>query len=376
VLTGMVAAGLCLDALSRFLGLAPTALYDHIVRLGLRTPPDAPFRSAGARGWSEEDVRRLIAWRPIGVHPEVIGDSLSKPRKASAVRAKCRRVGLAAPPRGSLFRPDPAALRRLSGLGAAIDPLAPVERYIRPVGPLLPGFEPAPQPARPKPPRRASATSAPTRPEGQHELGLLGDVAGTGHALPAVPETPRASPTIVPPAPAPAAVSPIPQNDEEVDFSSLTWIGRLRSPATYRQAVYAIGMLLMSGLHYRVAAEMTGRSAASLRTIRTRIGVPVDQDRGKTTLDFDIDVANATRVLGNWIVRKGMMAEGQRGPASYFWVQKHDRSTWYPPSRRTRDHLIEGRSPHMTIITRGMLDEAAARGRPLYSKAGCVAHAS
>ena len=508
VLTGMVAAGLCLEALSRFLGLTRAALYEHIVRLGLRTPPDAPFRSAGARGWSDEDVRRLVAWRPVGVHPEVIGESLSKRRKAAAVRAKCRRIGLAAPSRRLLFRPDPAALRKLTGPGPADASLSPAAKYGRPAGPTLPGFEAAPQS---RPTRRTGGMRDLAHAEDQPELELLADIGLTEQAGPVVPEIPTVTASdlaepgaaasdavdtsaarpksaarnrpgrsflkpqgvttanplgepgaaasdavdtsvaaaevgrteqaepIVPETPtvtardlaepsgaasdavdtsaaaaeagrteqagpllpeipavkasnraerdaaasdasdrstACAEARPIPQTIEDVDFADLRWIGRLRSPAAHLPATWAIGMLVMSGLHWREAARMTGKSAAALRTLRTRIGAPVDHDREKSTSTFDPVVATATREKGHWIVRKGLRTEDQRGPVTYFWVSRHDRSTWYPPTRRKRDHLIEGRSPIMTIFTRAMLGDEAARYEPRSARAGSPAMAS
>jgi hypothetical protein len=385
VLAGMVGAGLCLEALSRFLGLTRSALFDHIIRLGLPTPPDTAFRSPGARGWSVEDVQRLIAWRTAGVHPEVIGESLARPRRAGAVRAKCRRIGLAAPPRKSLFRPSAAELCGLSGGRAPLaEPLSPVEKCSRAAGPAVSDFVSTID--APKPTRCTDRARSRGRPEGQQELGLLGVVGGAEQALSVVPETPTlttsnlADRDVAPSdafetSTAAAEAAPIPQTIEDVDFADLTWIGRLRSPPTHLPAVWALGMLVMSGLHWREAAKMTGKSAAALRTIRTRIGAPVDRDRDKLTRAFDIVVATATREKGNWIVRKGRVTEDHRGPATYFWVPKHDRACWYAPTRRKRDHLIEGRSPIMTIVTRAMLRDEATKYEPRPAKAGSLAMA-
>ena len=366
VLTGMVTAGLCLEALCQFLGLTRSALYGHVVRLGLRTPADRPVRSAGPRGWPVEDVRTVIKLRPIGVHPEIIGQCLSQPRNAGAVRAKCRRIGLAAPPRKSLFRPDPAELRRLLGLDPLAETQSPSERCGRTAGPALPGFEPS-QPATLKPTRRGSPAQPPVRVEGQRELGLHGIIAGTEHVRANVLDTPsiRPSPRLTPFTA--AASQQFPASVAELDFNALTWIGDLRSPGVNEVAVYAIGMLIMSGLHYSVVARMTGKSPAAVRTIRTRIGVPVDgKFREKSTDIFDSDAADATRVLGGWIVRRGPATDDQRGLPTYFWVHKNDFRTRLPPTKRKRDRQIEGRSPIMEIITRAMIDEAAAKGEPIW----------
>jgi hypothetical protein len=102
VLVGMVGAGLGAEALCRFLGLTRSGLDEHIVRLNLNTPADKALRRPSANGWSIHDTQKLIAWRCVGVHPEVIGARLSTRRSASAVRAKARRLGLGAPPRKAL----------------------------------------------------------------------------------------------------------------------------------------------------------------------------------------------------------------------------------------------------------------------------------
>src|ERR1700756_1413375 len=109
VLAGMVAAGQGIHAICLYLGLTRAALDEHVVRLGLRSPHDRPFRNPGPRGWSLIDTIRLIAWRVRGIHPETIGQRLG--RSANAVRAKSRRLGLPRPGRKSLRRVDPAGLK-------------------------------------------------------------------------------------------------------------------------------------------------------------------------------------------------------------------------------------------------------------------------
>jgi len=93
VLAGMVAAGLGAEAISLYLGLARTALFERLVELGLPAPHDRPLRRAGGRhSWSTEDVQQLIAWWVAGIHVRSIAVGLGRSR--SAIYAKRRRIGL------------------------------------------------------------------------------------------------------------------------------------------------------------------------------------------------------------------------------------------------------------------------------------------
>ena len=125
VLAGMVAAGQGILAICLYLGLSHKALDDHLVRLGLRTPPDRPLRNPGPKGWSTLQTIYLIVWRVAGIHPETIAQRLSQlgpPRSANAVRAKARRLGIPRPDRKSLRKVDPATLPYpVAGLGAIAD---------------------------------------------------------------------------------------------------------------------------------------------------------------------------------------------------------------------------------------------------------------
>jgi hypothetical protein len=71
VLAGMVAAGQGIHAICLYLGLTRAALDEHVVRLGLRSPHDRPFRNPGPRGWSLIDtICRITApmTEPIARH--------------------------------------------------------------------------------------------------------------------------------------------------------------------------------------------------------------------------------------------------------------------------------------------------------------------
>lgn len=195
VLAGMVRAGQGIEAICCFLGLCRTVLDDHLVRLGLSRPHDRPLRKPGPRGWSDEDARRLIAWRLAGVHPEIIGQRLDRQRSANAVRAKARRLGLEPPPRKLLYKPTPETLR-----DPAPGPLFRAQSPTRAATPAelcgtvagevsvrgkSDGGAVAPHPSA-GPPDEPSAGDAPKPrdgreacPEGQRELPLFSLVGGT-----------------------------------------------------------------------------------------------------------------------------------------------------------------------------------------------------
>ncbi len=368
ILAGMVRAGLCADALCQLLDLSRTLLDEHIVRLGLCTPGDRPFRRPAAAGWSVADTQRLIAWRAAAVHPEVIGNSLDRQRSASAVRTKARRLGLTAPARAELFRPDPAALiRQRPDFGFAA-PASPQTNCGRAAGPVTVRLADTTAPAS-APGTKIAARHPPS--EGHRELALFGIVGGTAHNPPIrlkSPPAPDACRDLPPleaaglrPKEIPAAV-PVPRTREEIDYDNLTWIGALKQPLTNELAVFAVGMLFMSGLHWRAVAGRVDVTPGALRTLRTRMRIPVDPDRGKICQVFDSGVARATMERGAWLVRRSLRAEKQQGADEYFWVERSDRGTRFSPHRRKRDRMIERRSPEMTIITRAQLD-AEARAR-------------
>jgi len=106
----MIAAGQGVHALCLFLHLSRDTLEAHIVRLRLATPHDRPMRKAGAKAWSIPDTILAIFLRLAGVHPETIGQALSQPRSANAVRTKLRRMGIRGPGRKELFKPEPTSL--------------------------------------------------------------------------------------------------------------------------------------------------------------------------------------------------------------------------------------------------------------------------
>ena len=160
------------------------------------------------------------------------------------------------------------------------------------------------------------------------------------------------------------AVKPIPATRETVDFSDLSWIPSVKHPLTHEPTVYAVGMLMMSGLHYRVAARLVGKTAASFRTLRTRMGVPIDRDRNKMVQTFDLDVAKATAERGEWIVARSLWGDKQRdgAPRLFFWKRMRDRNTHMSPVLRARDPMFSRQPPEMTIITRQKLEAEERSG--------------
>ena len=309
LLSGMVCAGLTLDALCSYLALTRETLFVELVRLGLPTPPDIPLRKPAARGWTIQEIQRLIAWRSSGVHPEAIGEHLSRPRSANAVRAKARRLGLPVPPRKSLFRPTREQL---------LLPLS-LEASVR---------APSRQPLEKRTPPSAVVG----------DQGLL-----------------RLTP------------KPVPTTVEELDLADLTWIGGLRGRrgrpgaamdgiTTNRAAVYAVGLITCAGVDRHVAAALLGLSVPAYRTLRTRLGVPPVANKTAFTGVFDREVGEET------IKRSGLeiVASIKRGddrPPLFFWRFSDERQVRLAPHERLRRSRGEvGFAKPVTIVTRAVLD--------------------
>ena len=386
VLGGMVAAGQGIQALCLFLDLTRSALDEHLVRLGLATPHDRPLRQSGRHPWSVRDAVRLIAWRIAGVHPEVIGLRLR--RTANAVRAKAWRLGIKAPGRKALHKPDPATLTDpMPGFGfgspdgpscqassAAACGRAAGAVSIRGAGDdtgatVLPtgvppdghGTQPpaevgAPQPA-PEP--AAQSVARPTlqqvprfapsrggrvrsRSAGQFELSLPEVVGGadkTGHG--------QQSEAVVAPPPV------IPRTEAEVDLNGdLTWVGTVHRPLTNRVVVWVCGMLMLGGLHWKEAALRLGMTPGEFRTFRTRCAIPVDYNHKKLTNVFNEAIARATCERSGYVVKQSIKTGNNGGKSGkWFWVHKDDRNTRVSPTERRREHQIEGRSNTVSIVT-------------------------
>ena len=373
LLRGMVAAGQGLQAIIDYLDLSRTALEEHIVRLGLPMPHDrARRRACGRNPWLDDDVRRLIAWRLAGVHPETIALRLG--RSVGSIRSKSRRLGVPAPARKVLRRLDPQQLDDppldlWSGLSAdCAVPASPVSRCGTVAGaPLVPAA-PSTVPSTPAfvaeiksaaradqgalaltaaqtVERAAAAAKAPTvrtrgsrvpgrRPEGQRELNLLRVIGGTESGK---------------------AEVPVPQEHRAVDFSGdLTWMAQMTTPAKNEIFVWTLGLLFLSGMHWRKIAERIGHKPGAVRTMRTRFGIPIASDRRLLTTDLDDLRAKMTCVVSGYIL-KFCNESG-----TYFWCHRDDRFCNTAPMVRRRkglrDQRIEGRSPVFKLLSRAQID--------------------
>ena len=281
LLAGMIAAGQGLEAICLYLGLTQAAVFANVVRLGLKSPSDRPYRRPGPRGWSVLDTTRLIVWRLAGVHPETIGQRLG--RSANAVRAKARRLGVPAPPRSSLRRLDPhslanpelAVFRELERTFEESRAQDPVDLCGRAAGPVsIRGGADRPAPAaalaHPTPAPSAPAAAAPDgattgrtirargrgleRPPGQRELPLL-------HIV-------RSEPSVVAEAAesGPAVIAP--QSEADVDLGGdLRWIGQVVHPLQSEVAVWAASMLYLGGLHWKQITKRIGKTVGATRSL-------------------------------------------------------------------------------------------------------------
>lgn len=266
VLAGMVAAGLGLEAICLYLSLSRAVLDDSLVRLGLPTPHDRPLRRPGYRGWSTTDIIRLIAWRVAGIHPETIGARLGG-RSAAAVRAKCRRLGIPAPPRNLLHRLDPVTL---------VDP--------------TPGFSTPVFVHAAKPDEQIKHPSA---------TATCGTAAGAatwaspGAALRTV-DAPEPELPPPPAAPDPEVAAPTPQpapNELRLAIES----ARAAKRPIQKDPKVAMALILrfFSGQHYKAIAKDMGMTASQLASHRTRFEIPSDPDRSKLRDIYNEEVGRA-----------------------------------------------------------------------------------
>jgi hypothetical protein len=349
VLTGMVGAGFGIAAICLYLDLTRAALDLSLARLGLRTPHDRPLRKQSAKCWSIVDTRRLILWRQTGIHPDVIGVRLN--RSANAVRGKARRLGIPAPDRKTLRRVDPWSLPDPApGFGfpcpASAESSAPnANTHSSPKthgAPPNADADDSRHPARPTtdaPPaslrgnrgRKTPAQRelpllrvvpaeepvspqealAPTQPVtttpvldaiAPGEISTATEPVGTITIAPATEATApdlaasvagnsvkAAAAQRVPAAPRKAFV--FKHDEATTEDDDLTWVGKLQHVIYDKEAVRLIGMRQMGLEHWRTTASVLGLTPGQLKTIRTRIDLPIDRDRRKFGDTYDPELA-------------------------------------------------------------------------------------
>ena len=353
-----------LEAICLYLGLTQAAVFANVVRLGLTSPSDRPYRRPGPRGWSVLDTTRLIVWRLAGVHPETIGLRLG--RSATAVRAKARRLGIPAPPRSSLRRldpqsladPEPGVFRALADAPDGLSGRGAADLCGRMAGPVSirggagwPSRDPAPASISPLPqpvPAVQAEGSAPSarqlrahgrglgleRPPGQRELPLLHIVKSEPSV---VAKTAESRPAVI-----------APQSEADVDLGGdLRWIGQLAHPLQSEVAVWAASMLYLGGLHWKQIAKRIGKTVGATRLLLSRAELPRDPDRRKFSDRFDERAARATLAASGYEVTQ------DRESKRCFWRHKKDRATVRRDRQYRREHgLIERYSRQwITLIT-------------------------
>lgn len=333
VLAGMVAAGQGIEAICLYLCLGRAALDDALVRLGLQTPHDRPLRRGGPKAWSVLDTMRLIFWRVACIHPATIAERLTAggpiPRSVGAVRAKLRRLGIPAPPRRELRRPDIATLvdpepgfvyaaaaaaptradtpnatdlcgtaagpawTRTEAPSAVVVPLSPGGVSLHPAAVTAGPVTDAPAGRRGA--RRANKAAA------QRELQLfrVAPAGGTEQApgdkeiaATEIAATEIAAPVarIIPPQP----VAPSHPDPAVRAAGDLSWIAGLRRIETNEEAVLLISMRYFGGQNWRQIAEAVGDKVARIRTALTRVWLPRDHDRKKFCATYCVEQARAT----------------------------------------------------------------------------------
>lgn len=361
VLVGMVAAGLGIEAICDYLGLTRGLLDHSLVRLNLPTPHDRPRRKAGSRkgAWTVEQVRAAIQWRLQGVHPDNIGQRVGR-RSGNAVRAKLRRLGVPNPPRDKVRRCDPSQMpavtefwfpspagdshgvRTSASASAAMPATAPKPKQeAAPVTPF-------PAVAAKVAPRPQANRSARRKAPGQRELSVLQDVnAGRNVSTPTtavasssdrsnevVTATTQPSASLLPAPAIRSSVSPnrpVPPPSQQRSLSlpstpesevrqvtgadeDVSWVSGIQDIIHNRKAVSVIADLHFGLLYWRSAADRLGMTSSRLRTIRTRIDIPLDHNRKKFTNVYDPDLARQNWVAcGCTLVHEPQIPDGRRG---------------------------------------------------------------
>ena len=379
VLAGMVAVGLGMEAICLYLGLPRGVLHESLIRLGLATPHDRLLRKPGARSWLVLDTMRLIAWRVTGVHPETIGQRLGRSPNAIRAKARrlglqppgrkmLRRVdpatlvdplpgfgchtpgfepvndtlGSAMSRCGTSSGPVPARSDWTAGRprqadaaqsDAATTAIVCRPSPVAPVAPVAHAVSAAPAasvaPAKSTLAEAAARNGsverpvAPRRAPGQRELQLFG-------VVPAAPTRPAGDAAVVArssgqpvsrtsPSPRSSATLPALPLDLSKGFApgeDLTWVGRSTRIAFTESLVRLVSLRAFGGEHWKITAKALGFTEPALRTLRTRIDLPIDLGRSRKSGAYDHERALFALAKSGWEMFKDI------DNARWFWRLK------------------------------------------------------
>ena len=378
VLTGMIRAGLGVEAICAYLGMS-RAIFDYnLIRLDLPTPHDRPRRRGGRRPWSDDEVRCAIYWRRIGVHPESIG--LSFHRSTSAVRNKLYRLGVPAPDRRKLHKVDPATLKHIApDLGFPVPPEQQVSSATTNSGgmshtvfAIVPA---ATETGRAVQTIVLTEKGARTRRDGgapgQSELTLLRDVpsrkAKPANVLDvAVVDTPREQNR--------EALLPVCKTTDDGGRGEARIIGpadlieqyrvagKVRYPDTNDAYLKWLTLLYLGGMHYRAMAAYLGRTPSAVQAILYRMQIPRDTDRAKFGRTCDLECAVARMNQWNFeLVRCRANPDLPDDKRPLFWRRKNDSGNRKRRCARLKNNEIDEYSKYkggqtVEIMTRAQLE--------------------
>ncbi len=378
VLSGMIQAGLGMDAICAYLGLSRATLGYNLLRLDLPTPHDRPRRKGGRRAWTDEELRCAIYWRSLGVHPESIG--LVSARSANAVRSKMRRIGVPPPDRRTLHKVDTATLDRTQPSFAF--PLAPDEcprgQAIDPqlggnVVTIVPAGQKDVSPASPTAPTKKASRKGRKVVPGQRDLTLLSIVPASKPEPVASPEVTTATADAEKTPEAPIAACEASGGHENprvlgpaglIDHYKV--VGSVRLPDTNKAFLTWMTLLYLGGMHYKAIASYLGRTPSSVQATLYRMQIPRDTNRSRFSWTCDLECAVAQMKAWNFDLfdcrANPELAEGKR---PWFWRRKGDAANRKRRCSRLKNNELDEWSKYkgghsVEIMTRAKLE--AQRG--------------
>ncbi len=339
LLSGMIRAGLGIEAICAYLGLSPAVLDYNLIRLDLPTPHNKPRRKAGGRAWSDEDLRCAIHWRCLGIHPESIGVAFR--RSAAGVRSKMHRLGVPTPDRKNLHKVDACLLDRMqpdfgfpipAAVFSAASALQANPAADKVVSIVPAGRDNLPAGRSSAPGGKAARIGRNSSVPGQRDLNLL-SVVPTDTPAPAVaPEPVALDGDAENPAEQACAVSnAVVPSDRPLVLGPAELIekfqvtGKVRRPDSNEAYVTWMTLLYRGGMHYKAIGVYLGRSPSSVQAILYRMQIPRATDRASFGWTCDLECAVAE--LQQWKFElyrcksKPDLLENER---PLFWRRKGD----------------------------------------------------